>query len=149
MIATSALSGRSGMGNYSGCSSPKGSIDGAMEPAHTIDADERLSHLQALMEEHNISRFVVTEGEKISGIVTETDLAVSLRKFREKIEDRHQDFRFHNIIVRTIMTYPDSHDRPEYKDGRYCQHDAEKKYQFNPGRRQRQTGWHDHATLAC
>jgi CBS domain-containing protein len=77
-----------------------------MEPAHTIDADERLSHLQALMAEHNISRFVVTEGEKISGIVTETDLAVSLRKFREKIENRHQDFRFHNIIVRTIMTSP-------------------------------------------
>jgi CBS domain-containing protein len=58
------------------------------------------------MEEHNISRFIVTEGEKITGIVTETDLAVSLRKFREKIEDRHQDFRFHNIIVRTIMTSP-------------------------------------------
>jgi CBS domain-containing protein len=76
------------------------------EPAHTIDANERLSHLQALMEEQHISRFVVTEGEKIIGIVTETDLAVSLRKFREKIEDRHQDFRFHNIIVRTIMTSP-------------------------------------------
>jgi CBS domain-containing protein len=100
------LIGQIGYGELLRALLPKGGIDGVMEPAHTIDADERLSHLQALMAEHNISRFVVTEGEKIIGIVTETDLAVSLRKFREKIEDRHQDFRFHNIIVRTIMTSP-------------------------------------------
>ncbi len=100
------LIGQIGYGELLRALLPKGGIDGVMEPAHTIDADERLSHLQALMAEHNISRFVVTEGEKISGIVTETDLAVSLRKFREKIEDRHQDFRFHNIIIRTIMTSP-------------------------------------------
>jgi CBS domain-containing protein len=100
------LVGQIGYGELLRAFQPRGNIDGVTEPAHTIDADERLSHLQALMEEHNISRFVVTEGEKISGIVTETDLAVSLRKFREKIEDRHQDFRFHNIIVRTIMSSP-------------------------------------------
>jgi len=100
------LIGQVGYGELLRVLQPKGSIDGVIEPAPTIDADERLSRLQALMAEHNISRFVVTEGEKISGIVTETDLAVSLRKFREKIEDRHQDFRFHNILVRTIMTTP-------------------------------------------
>jgi len=100
------LIGQVGYGELLGVLQPRGSIDGVMEPAHTIDADERLSHLQALMAEHTLSRFVATEGEKISGIVTETDLAVSLRKFREKIEDRHQDFRFHNILVRTIMTTP-------------------------------------------
>jgi CBS domain-containing protein len=100
------LIGQVGYGELLRVMQPKGSVDGAMEPAHTIDANERLSHLQALMEERNISRFVVTEGENIRGIVTETDLAVSLRKFREKIEDRHQDFRFHNIIVRSIMTTP-------------------------------------------
>ena len=100
------LVGQVGYGELLHVLQPRGNIDGVTEPAHTIDAEERLSHLQALMEEHNISRFIVTEGEKISGIVTETDLAVSLRKFREKIEDRHQDFRFHNIIVRTIMTSP-------------------------------------------
>ena len=100
------LIGQVGYGELLRVLQPRGNIDGTMEPAHTIDADERLSHLQALMAEHNISRFVVTEGEKISGIVTETDLAVSLRKFREKIEDRHQDFRFHNVLVRTIMATP-------------------------------------------
>jgi CBS domain-containing protein len=100
------LIGQVGYGEVLRVLQPKGSIEEAMEPAHTIDANERLSHLQVRMAEHNISRFVVTEGEKISGIVTETDLAISLRKFREKVEDRHQDFRFHNILIRTIMTTP-------------------------------------------
>ena len=100
------LVGQIGYGELLRVLQPKGSIEGAMEPAHTIDANERLSHLQARMAEYNISRFVVTEAQKISGIVTETDLAISLRKFREKVEDRHQDFRFHNILIRTIMTTP-------------------------------------------
>lgn len=100
------LIGQVGYGEILRVLQPRGNIDGVTEPAHTLEADERLSHLQSLMEEHDISRFVVMDGEKISGIVTETDLAISLRKFREKIEDRHQDFRFHNIIVRTIMTSP-------------------------------------------
>jgi CBS domain-containing protein len=100
------LVGQVGYGEVLRVLQPKGSIEGAMEPAHTIDANERLSHLQALMAGHNISRFVVTEAEKICGIVTETDLAISLRKFRERVEDRHQDFRFHNILIRTIMTTP-------------------------------------------
>jgi CBS domain-containing protein len=100
------LIGQVGYGELLRVLQPKGGIDGAMEPALIIDADERLSHLQALMAEHTTSRFVVTEGEKISGIVTETDLAISLRKFREKIENRHQDFRFYNILVRAIMTTP-------------------------------------------
>ena len=100
------LIGQIGYGEVLRVLQPTGSAEGAMEPAHTIDVNERLSHLQARMAEHNISRFVVTEGKKISGIVTETDLAISLRKFREKVEDRHQDFRFHNILIRTIMTTP-------------------------------------------
>jgi predicted transcriptional regulator len=100
------LVGQVGYGEVLRVLQPKGSIEGAMEPAHIIDANERLSHLQARMAQDNISRFVVTEAEKISGIVTETDLAISLRKFREKIEVRHQDFRFHNILIRTIMTTP-------------------------------------------
>jgi len=100
------LVGQVGYGELLRVLQPRENIDQVTEPAHTIDANERLSHLQSLMEEHNISRFIVMDNEKISGIVTETDLAISLRKFREKIEDRHQDFRFHNIIVRTIMTSP-------------------------------------------
>ena len=127
------LIGQVGYGELLRVLQPRGNIDGVTEPAHTIEADERLSHLQSQMEEHNISRFVVMEGEKISGIVTETDLAISLRKFREDrgpapglpVSQHHCQDHY---------DLPNPYDRPEHKDVRYCQHDAEKKYQFNPGR---------------
>jgi CBS domain-containing protein len=38
--------------------------------------------------------------------VTETDVAVSMRRFREKVEGRHQDFHLHNLLVRAVMTAP-------------------------------------------
>jgi CBS domain-containing protein len=77
-----------------------------MEPAHTIGVNERVQHLQHRMAEEGISRFVVTDSSKPVGIVTETDVAVSVRKFREKVEGRHQDFHLHNLLVRAIMTSP-------------------------------------------
>jgi CBS domain-containing protein len=100
------LVGQVGYGELLKVLQPKGEIENVLEPAHTVSADERLFHIQNQMAEHGFSRFVVTDGQKIIGMVTETDLAVSLRKFREKIEDHHQDFKLHNILVRTVMTSP-------------------------------------------
>ena len=40
------------------------------------------------------------------GIITETDIATAMRKFRKDVEDKHQDHRIRNLIVRDIMTTP-------------------------------------------
>jgi len=85
---------------------PEDGIDGAIENAVTIDADERVVHLRRRMLDDNISRFVVTENDKITGIVTETDLATELRKFRESVRDQHQDHRIRNLLVKDIMSTP-------------------------------------------
>jgi len=85
---------------------PEDGIDGAIENAVTIDADERVVHLRRRMLDDNISRFVVTENDKIAGIVTETDLATELRKFRESVRDQHQDHRIRNLLVKDIMSTP-------------------------------------------
>ena len=85
---------------------PEDGIDGAIENAVTIDADERVVHLRRRMLDDNISRFVVTENAKITGIVTETDLATELRKFRESVRDQHQDHRIRNLLVKDIMSTP-------------------------------------------
>ncbi|MGD1005144.1 MAG: CBS domain-containing protein [Methanoregulaceae archaeon] len=100
------LIGQVGYGELLKVLQPKGGIDKVTEPAHTINVNERLTHLENQMIQHKISRFVVNENEKIIGIVTETDLAVSLIKFREKIEGRHHDFHLHNLLVRSVMTSP-------------------------------------------
>ncbi len=85
---------------------PEDGLDGAIEKAVTIDADERVVHLRRRMLDDNISRFVVTENDKITGIVTETDVATELRKFREAVPDQHQDHRIRNLLVKDIMSTP-------------------------------------------
>ena len=84
----------------------EGSIKGAIERAVTIDAEERVVHLRRRMLDDKISRFVVTSNDKITGIVTETDVAVAMRKFRETVKDQHQDHRIRNLLVRDIMSAP-------------------------------------------
>jgi len=100
------LIGQVGYGELLRVLQPKGSVDKAMEAAYTIGVNDRVQHLQHRMAEDGISRFVVTDGNQLVGIVTETDIAVSMRRFREKVEGRHQDFHLHNLLVRAIMSAP-------------------------------------------
>ncbi|MGV8128749.1 MAG: CBS domain-containing protein [Methanolinea sp.] len=85
---------------------PSGTLADVMEPACTIDAEERVVHWRRRMIDDNLYRCVVTENDQVVGIVTETDVAVSMRKFREMVEDRHQDHRIRNLLIRDIMTSP-------------------------------------------
>ncbi len=85
---------------------PDGTADGVMEDAVTIEADERVVHLRRRMMDDNITRFVVTENGKMTGIVTETDVAVAMRKFREAVTGKHQDHRIRNLLVKDIMSSP-------------------------------------------
>ena len=84
----------------------EGSIADAVERAVTIDAEERVVHLRRRMLDDAISRFVVTANDKITGIVTETDVAIAMRKFRETVKDHHQDHQIRNLLVRDIMSAP-------------------------------------------
>jgi len=77
-----------------------------MEKAFTIEEDERVVHLRRRMLDDDIQRFVVTQNQKITGIVTETDVAVAMRKFRELVEYKHQDHRVRNLLVKDIMSSP-------------------------------------------
>ena len=83
---------------------PEGNNTGLMEPAWTIDAEERVVHMRRRMMDDKIHRFIVTESDKVIGIVTETDVATAMRKFRKVVEDRHQDHRIRNLLVKDIMS---------------------------------------------
>jgi predicted transcriptional regulator len=85
---------------------PENGIADAIEKVVTIEADERVVHLRRRMLDDKITRFVVTEHEKYTGIVTETDVAIAMRKFRESVGDNHQDHRIRNMLVKDIMTAP-------------------------------------------
>ncbi|MEI7857013.1 MAG: CBS domain-containing protein [Methanomicrobiales archaeon] len=85
---------------------PENAMDEVVEKVVTIEANERVVHLRRRMLDDNISRFIVTEHEKFTGIVTETDVAVAMRKFREAVGDNHQYHRIRNLLVKDIMSAP-------------------------------------------
>ncbi|MDO9550038.1 MAG: CBS domain-containing protein [Methanoregula sp.] len=85
---------------------PENVMDEVIEKAVTIEATERVVHLRRRMIDDNITRFIVTENEKFTGIITETDVAVAMRKFREAVDDKHQDHRIRNLLVKDIMSAP-------------------------------------------
>jgi predicted transcriptional regulator len=100
------LIGQVGAGDLLKRLQPDGPPDGAMERSVTIESDERVVHLRRRMLDDNITRFVVTENNSIVGIVTETDVAIAMRKFREAVTGRHQDHRIRNLLVKDIMSSP-------------------------------------------
>jgi len=85
---------------------PGDGVESAIEKVVTIEADERVVHLRRRMLDDNITRFVVTEHEKYTGIVTETDVAVAMREFRKQVDGNHQDHRIRNLLVKDIMSAP-------------------------------------------
>ncbi len=85
---------------------PENVMDEVIEKAVTIEATERVVHLRRRMLDDNITRFIVTENEKYTGIITETDVAVAMRKFREAVDDKHQDHRIRTLLVKDIMSAP-------------------------------------------
>ncbi len=85
---------------------PEDGLESAIEKVLTIEADERVVHLRRRMLDDNITRFVVTEHEKYTGIVTETDVAIAMREFRKQVDGNHQDHRIRNLLVKDIMSAP-------------------------------------------
>ncbi|NMB77774.1 MAG: CBS domain-containing protein [Methanomicrobiales archaeon] len=85
---------------------PEDGISSAIDKVVTIDAEERVVHLRRRMLDDKITRFVVSDHEKYVGIVTETDVAVAMRKFREAVDGNHQDHRIRNLLVKDIMSSP-------------------------------------------
>jgi predicted transcriptional regulator len=85
---------------------PTASLPEVTEKATTIDVEERLVHLRRRMIDDGIMRFIVTEHDQVTGIVTETDVAVAMREFRELVDDKHQDHRIRNLLVKDVMSTP-------------------------------------------
>ena len=85
---------------------PDGSLSDVLERCVSIESDERVVHLRRRMLDDGITRFIVTENEKILGIVTETDVAIAMCRFRKAVEGKHQDHRIRNLLVKDIMSTP-------------------------------------------
>ncbi|MEL4306419.1 CBS domain-containing protein [Methanococcoides sp. LMO-2] len=64
---------------------------------------DRVSHVRHQMLDEDVGRFPVLEDEKLMGIITEKDIAKSMRAFRDVVSGSKQDSRIKNLIVEDIM----------------------------------------------
>ncbi|NLL10440.1 MAG: CBS domain-containing protein [Methanomicrobiales archaeon] len=85
---------------------PEGELSSVIDPHHVIEAGERMVHLRRKMVDEKVARYVVMADNKAAGLVSETDVAVALTRFRESVDDRHQEHQIRNILVKDIMSSP-------------------------------------------
>lgn len=69
----------------------------------TIHPGDRVSHVRHQMLDEDVGRFPVIEDDKLVGIVTEKDIAKSMRAFRDVVSGNKQDTRIKNLIIEDIM----------------------------------------------
>jgi CBS domain-containing protein len=75
-----------------------------MWPPVIIGPGERVIHARRIMLDNDISRLLVLENGSLVGIITENDIANSLRAFRDIVSGSKQDNRIKNLLVEDIMT---------------------------------------------
>ena len=85
---------------------PNTTTENLIQNAAVIGQDERVVHLRRRMLDEKMTKFVVMDDSVIAGIVTETDVARSMRDFKTNVADKHQDNQITNLFVRDIMTAP-------------------------------------------
>ncbi|MDD1724430.1 MAG: CBS domain-containing protein [Methanospirillum sp.] len=85
---------------------PEGDLASVTVRHHTVEAGERLVHLRRKMVDEKVGRYVVMAENKTAGLVSETDVATALTRFRENVDDKHQEHQIRNILVRDVMSSP-------------------------------------------
>lgn len=84
---------------------PEGSIETMVEIAPRISPDDRVVQLHRRMVGDGATRFIVMDGNKAIGIVTETDIAKNLVKLKSEI-DKHFENALRNVTAADIMSSP-------------------------------------------
>lgn len=82
-----------------------GKASDAMRFPLTVAPDDRLVHARRMMLDRDIGRLPVVDCARLVGIVTERDVAKSLRAFRDLNETSSKQYaRIYNLLVSDVMT---------------------------------------------
>jgi CBS domain-containing protein len=78
----------------------------AMRYPLTANPNDRLVHARRMMLDRDVGRIPVVEGGRLVGIITERDVAKSLRAFRDLNDTASKQYaRIYNILVSDVMTH--------------------------------------------
>ncbi|MDP3065417.1 MAG: CBS domain-containing protein [Methanobacteriaceae archaeon] len=70
----------------------------------TVAPQDRLVHARRIIIDDDIGRVIVTEDNKIQGILTAKDIALSMMSFRKVVPDKYMSSRIRNLLVEDVMT---------------------------------------------
>jgi CBS domain-containing protein len=76
----------------------------AMRTPLTVTPSDRLIHVRRVMLDQDVGRLPVMENGKLVGIVSERDVAKSLRAFKELVPSNQQEARIKNLLVSDVMS---------------------------------------------
>jgi len=76
----------------------------AMHTPLTATPSDRLIHVRRVMLDRDVGRLPVMENDKLVGIVSERDVAKSLRAFKELVPSNQQESRIKNLLVSDVMS---------------------------------------------
>ncbi|VVB68663.1 Inosine-5'-monophosphate dehydrogenase [uncultured archaeon] len=72
----------------------------------TVNPNDRLVHARRMMLDRNVGRLPVVEAGRLVGIITERDVAKSLRAFRDLNDTASKQYaRIYNLLVSDVMTH--------------------------------------------
>ena len=75
-------------------------------PVISVTADTPIEEAAAVMADHKIGGLPVVEGGRLVGIISERDIARSLRAFRDLNDTASKQYaRIYNILVSDVMTH--------------------------------------------
>ncbi len=78
----------------------------AMRVPLTVRPDDRLVHARRMMLDRDVGRLPVVDAGRLVGILTERDVARSLRAFRDLNETASKQYaRIYNLLVSDVMTH--------------------------------------------
>ncbi|HYA60586.1 MAG TPA: CBS domain-containing protein [Candidatus Acidoferrum sp.] len=65
---------------------------------------DRIVHVRRRMIDEDAWWMMAVDDGKLAGVVTESDIAKALSKFRDLVKEKYQDARVRKIIVDDVMT---------------------------------------------
>lgn len=80
---------------------------------HSVAPTDRVIHARRVMLENGVERLPVLEGGQLVGLVSETDMAFGLARFKSDYSDNHQKHQLKEFLVEDIMVRKVLAVRPE------------------------------------
>lgn len=83
-----------------------GTAGDAMRVPLTVNPNDRLVHARRMMLDRDVGRLPVVESGRLVGIISERDIARSMRAFRDLNDTASKQYaRIYNILVSDVMTH--------------------------------------------